>query len=110
MAYQPDRGHVLWLSLNPTLGHEQGGRRPVLVLSPALYNWRSGLLVACPITSRVKGYPFEVPIPSGLAVNGVILADHLRSLDWNARSIELIGTLPDELVAETLARARTLLS
>jgi mRNA interferase MazF len=110
VAYLPDRGDVLWLSLSPTLGHEQGGRRPVIVLSPVLYNRRAGLLLACPITSRAKGYPFEVPIPAGLAVSGVILADHLRSLDWNARTIAPIGTLPEELVQETLARARTLLT
>ena len=110
MPYLPDRGHVLWISLSPTLGHEQGGRRPVLVLSPALYNRRSGLLLACPITGRAKGYPFEIPIPPGLAVGGVILADHLRSLDWNARTVDPIGTLPGALVDEALARARTLLS
>jgi mRNA interferase MazF len=110
VPYLPDRGHVVWISLSPTFGHEQAGRRPVLVLSPASYNRRSGLLVACPITSHAKGYPFEVPIPAGLAVVGVILADHLRSLDWNARPVEPIGTLPSELVEEALARARTLLS
>jgi mRNA interferase MazF len=110
VAFLPERRHALWLSLNPTLGHEQGGRRPVIVLSPGFYNKRSGLLVACPITSRVKGYPFEVAIPEGLPVSGVILADQLRSLDWNARTIELIGTLPDDLVQEALARSRALLA
>lgn len=110
MAYLPDRGHALWLSLSPTFGHEQGGRRPVVVLSPGFYNKRSGLLLACPITSRVKGYPFEVAIPEGLPVSGVILADQIRSLDWNARTIELIGTLPEDLVQEALARSRALLS
>lgn len=110
MAYLPDRGHVLWISLSPTVGHEQSGRRPVLVLSRALYNSRAGLLIACPITSRAKGYPFEVSIPAGLPVNGVILADQLRNLDWNTRTVDPIGTLPDELVEETLARSRSLLS
>lgn len=110
MPYLPDRGHAIWLSLSPTLGHEQGGRRPVVVLSPAFYNKRSGLLIACPITSRVKGYPFEVAIPSGLAVAGVVLADQLRSLDWSVRDIERIGVLPPELVEEVLARASALLS
>lgn len=110
MAYLPDRGHALWLSLSPTLGHEQGGRRPVVVLSPGFYNKRSGLLVACPITSRAKGYPFEVPIPPGLAISGVVLADQIRSLDWKARDIVRIGILPLELVEEILARSRTLLS
>jgi mRNA interferase MazF len=80
------------------------------VLSPGFYNKRSGLLLACPITSRVKGYPFEVAIPEGLPVSGVILADQIRSLDWNARTIELIGTLPEDLVQEALARSRALLS
>jgi mRNA interferase MazF len=92
------------------MGHEQDGRRPVVVLSPGFYNKRSGMLVACPITSRAKGYPFEVPIPEGLAVAGVALADHLRSLDWSARPIQRMGTLPDDLVEEILARSRTLLS
>jgi len=110
VAYLPDRGHALWLSLSPTLGHEQGGRRPIVVLSPGFYNKRSGLLLACPITSRAKGYPFEVAIPEGLPVNGVILTDQIRSLDWNARTVELIGTLPDDLVQEALARSRVLLS
>jgi mRNA interferase MazF len=110
VAYLPDRGHALWLSLSPTLGHEQGGRRPVVVLSPGFYNKRSGLLVACPITSRAKGYPFEVPIPPGLAISGVVLADQVRSLDWKARDIVRIGILPLELVEEILARSRTLLS
>jgi mRNA interferase MazF len=80
------------------------------VLSPGFYNQRSGLLVACPITSRVKGYPFEVAIPAGLPVSGVILADQLRSLDWNARTVELIGSLPDDLIQEALARSRSLLT
>ncbi len=110
MTYLPERGHALWLSLSPTLGHEQGGRRPVVVLSPGFYNQRLGLLVACPITSRVKGYPFEVEIPAGLPVSGVILADQLRSLDWNARTVELIGSLPDTLIQEALARSRSLLA
>ncbi len=109
MAYIPDRGHALWLSLNPTLGHEQGGRRPVVVLSPGFYNKRSGLLVACPITSRAKGYPFEIPIPPGLSIAGVVLSDQVRSLDWNAREIAHISVLPPDLVEDILARSRTLL-
>jgi mRNA interferase MazF len=110
VPYLPDRGHAIWLSLSPTLGHEQSGRRSLVVLSPAFYNKRSGLLIACPITSRVKGYPFEVAIPSGLAVAGVVLADQLRSLDWSVRDIERIGVLPSELVEEVLDRSRALLS
>lgn len=110
MAYLPDRGHVVWVSLSPTVGHEQGGRRPVVVLSPAFYNKRSGMFLVCPITSRAKGYPFEVPIPAGLPGSGVILADHIRTLDWSARPIQHIAALPNDLLEETLARSRTLLS
>ena len=81
----------------------------MVVLSPGFYNKRSGLLVACPITSRAKGYPFEVPIPPGLAIAGVVLSDRIRSLDWKARDIVRIGILPLELVEEILSRSRTLL-
>jgi len=110
VAYLPDRGHVIWVSLSPTVGHEQSGKRPVVVLSPASYNKRSGMLLVCPITAHAKGYPFEVPIPARLPVHGVILADHIRTLDWNARPIQHIGKLPEDLMEEALARSRTLLS
>ena len=80
------------------------------MLSPGFYNKRSGLPVACPITSRAKGYPFEVPIPPGLAIAGVVLAHQVHSLDWKARDIVRIGILPLDLVEEILARSRTLLS
>lgn len=110
MARVPDRGDIVWLSLDPTLGHEQAGRRPVLVLSPALYNGRAGLAVVCPITSRSKGYPFEVALPRDLSVTGVALADHLRSVDWRERRAELACLAPAELVEDILARSRALLS
>lgn len=110
MAYVPDRGHVVWLNLDPTLGHEPAGRRPVVVLSPAFYNKKSGLLLAAPITSKAKAYPFEVPVPPVLPVTGVILADHVRSLDWNCRQAEFLCSLPSATVDETLARTRTLLA
>ena len=110
MAYVPDRGHVVWLNLDPTLGHEQAGRRPVVVLSPASYNKKAGLLLAAPVTSKAKSYPFEVPLPPALPVTGVILADHVRSLDWNSRQAEFLCSLPSATVDETLARTRTLLS
>lgn len=85
MPYVPKRGDVIWITLNPQVGHEQAGRRPALVLSPASYNLRSGLAVVCPITSQVKNYPFEVRIPEELEVTGVILADQVKSLDWQVR-------------------------
>ena len=84
-AYVPQRGDVIWITLNPQAGHEQAGRRPAVVLSPVAYNGKVGLAILCPITSQVKGYPFEVRIPDGLPVRGVILADQVKSLDWKAR-------------------------
>jgi len=77
----PDRGDVVWITMNPQAGHEQAGRRPALVLSPAAYNGKVGLAILCPITSEVKGYPFEVSLPAGLPVEGVILSDQAKSLD-----------------------------
>ena len=104
-----DRGDVVWVSFHPQAGHEQAGRRPALVLSPASYNGKVGLAVLCPITSQVKGYPFEVAIPAGLAVSGVILADQVKNLDWRARRAERVATLADETVAEVLAKLATLI-
>lgn len=81
-----DRGDVLWLNFHSQRGHEQAGRRPALVLSPKSYNARTGLAIVCPVTSKVKGNPFEVRVPQGLPVSGVILADHVKSLDWQERT------------------------
>ena len=108
--YVPDRGDAIWISLNPQAGHEQAGRRPALVLSPAAYNGRVGLALLCPITNQVKGYPFEVRVPCGLAVTGVVLADQVKSLDWRARQADFIAALPETVVAEVLQKLRTLLS
>ena len=109
-GYVPARGEAVWISLHPQTGHEQAGRRPAVVLSPAAYNGRVGLAVFCPITHQRKGYPFEVAIPSGLRVTGVGLADQVKSLDWRARQAEWICALPAEMVAEVLAKLATLLS
>jgi len=105
----PDRGDIIWLSFTPQAGHEQAGRRPAVVLSPAAYNGRVGLAVLCPITSRAKGYPFEVCIPDGLPVGGVVLSDQVKSLDWRARKAELAGRLPKHAMAEILEKLSTLL-
>ncbi len=109
-GYIPDQGDVIWLTFDPQAGHEQAGRRPALVLSPASYNGRVGLLLACPITSRVKSYPFEVQIPSGFAINGVILADQVKNLDWLARRAEYNCRLPAAIVTDVLAKLRPLLA
>jgi mRNA interferase MazF len=96
--------------MNPQAGHEQAGRRPAVVLSPELYNEKAGLAIMCPVTSQVKGYPFEVHLPLGLPVSGVILADQVKSLDWQARNAELICTLPSKAVSEILQKIGLLLS
>ncbi|MCI0548797.1 MAG: endoribonuclease MazF [Candidatus Rokubacteria bacterium] len=105
----PRRGDIVWLSFTPQAGHEQAGRRPALVLSPAAYNRKVGLALLCPITSRVKGYPFEVPVPQGLAVTGVVLADQVKSLDWRARRAEFVDRLPDVDVSKVLDLVMALL-
>ncbi|TEU17719.1 MAG: mRNA-degrading endonuclease [Anaerolineales bacterium] len=110
MTYVPERGDVVWITLDPQAGHEQAGRRPAAILSPAIYAGKVGLAVMCSITNQIKGYPFEVLIPAGLAVSGAILADQVKSLDWRAREVELICTLPAATVAEVLQKLGTLLS
>jgi len=110
MAYVPERGDVIWISLSPQAGHEQAGRRPAVVLSPAAYNGKVGLAILCPITGQIKGYPFEVLIPPGLAVSGAILSDQVKSLDWQTRQAEFICALPVVTVAEVLRKLGLLLS
>jgi len=109
-TYVPERGEVVWITLHPQAGHEQSGRRPAAVLSPAEYNGRVGLAIVCPITSQIKGYPFEVLIPAGLPVAGTVLADQVKSLDWRARKAERICALPAGVVAELLQKLGTLLA
>ncbi len=108
-AYVPARGDVVWVSLNPQLGHKQAGRRPALVLLPAAYNEKAGLAILCLITSRGKGYPFEVAIPAGTEVTGVILADQVKSLAWRRRNATFICHLPKESLQEMLLKLNTLL-
>ena len=93
----------------PQAGHEQSGRRPALVLSPKSYNMPRGLVILCPISSRVGGYDFEVALQSGAGVSGVVLADQIKSLDWRARYAQRIGTAPPHLVDEVIGNIATLL-
>jgi mRNA interferase MazF len=109
MDYIPDRGDIVWLTFNPQAGHEQAGRRPALVLSPAAYNGKVGLAIFCPVTNQIKGYPFEVMIPEDLGVSGAILSDQVKSLDWKARQAEKAGTLPAVTIEEVLQKLNTLL-
>ena len=109
VAFVPETGDFVWLTFDPQAGREQAGRRPALVLSPRKYNAKSGMALACPITNQSKGYPFEVAVPAGQAVTGVILADHVKSVDWKARRAEKVGRCPTEVIDEVRARLAPLL-
>ena len=109
-SYVPECGDVVWITLNPQAGHEQAGRCPAVVLSPQNYNGKTGLAILCPITSQVKGYPFEVLLPAGLSIAGAILSDQVKSLDWRARNAELICPLPKDTISEVLQKLVTLFS
>lgn len=108
-AYCPKRGDVVWISFNPQAGHEQAGHRPALIVSPEPYNKKVGLALLCPITTKVKGYPFEVAIPKGLKATGAILSDQIKSLDWKARKASLLCKLPEATMKEVLNKVGTLL-
>ena len=107
-VYCPRRGDVVWLIFNPQAGHEQAGRRPALTLSPEAYNRKVGLALFCPVTSQIKGYPFEVSIPPGGRLTGVVLADQVKSLDWRARKASLCCKLAAETVSEVVQKLETL--
>jgi mRNA interferase MazF len=106
--YVPRRGDAVWLQFDPQTGHEQAGRRPAVVLSPESYNRRVGLAILCPITGQAKGYPFEVALPPGGGISGVVLSDQVKSLDWHARRAHLIEALPPRVTEEVLAKLGTL--
>ncbi len=109
MAYVPSKGEAIWLNFNPQSGDEQAGRRPALILTPATYNSKVGLAICCPITNQIKGYPFEIKIPVGLCVAGVILSDQVKNLDWRTRQAELICPLPEATVKQVLRKLNALL-
>ncbi len=102
--YVPARGDLVWLQFNPQAGHEQAGLRPALIISPSSYNRRVGLAICCPVTSQVKGYPFEVLLPEGLGVSGAVLSDQLKCLDWRARRARRISTLPNDVLQEAVGK------
>lgn len=107
--YTPKRGDVIQIDFMPQVGREQGGRWPALVMSSSDYNRRVGLLIACPITNQAKGYTYEVSIPPGLTVTGVVLSDAAKSLDWRGRNTQLICEMPAFVVAEVLERLISLI-
>jgi mRNA interferase MazF len=105
----PDAGDLVWLTFDPQAGHEQRGRRPALILSPRTYNAKARLAVACPITSHVKGYPFEVHLTPGGRITGVILSDHVKNLDWQARRVAFEAKVDAAVLTEVRERLRALL-
>ncbi len=108
VKYIPKRGDLVWIDFSPQKGHEQAGKRPAFVLSPTLYNSKTGLMIALPITSKEKGYPFEVKLDN-LPVNGVVLCDQIKSLDYKARNIKFICHCSDDIIEEILAKVRVLI-
>ena len=108
--YIPERGDVVWLDFQTQAGHEQTARRPAVVLSPWSYNGKVGLVLLCPITTRIKGYPFEVAVPADCGVTGVVLSDQVKSLDWRARRAEFICRLSGPVIADVLARLAVLIT
>lgn len=109
VGYIPERGDLVWLDFDPQLGREQAGRRPALVLSPAKYNQRVGLFVICPVTRQAKGYPFEVALGVGAPVEGVVLSDHVKNLDWTRRRVEFIGKAASLVVAAVAGNVNKLI-
>lgn len=108
-SYVPERGDLVWLEFDPQAGHEQAGRRPALVLSPGTYNAKVGLALMCPITSKAKGYPFEVVLPAASRISGVVLSDHVKNLDWRARRSNFIAKVPVRIVDEVRTKLMALL-
>lgn len=109
-SYIPTRGDVISIMLDPQSDHEQAGRRPAVILSPAAYNAKVGLALLCPVTGQVKGHPFQVAIPAGLPISGVIVADQIKSLDWQERQMELSCSWPPGIVSEALQKIGALLA
>jgi len=104
VRYVPARGDIVWLQFDPQAGHEQAGHRPALVVSPRSYNERVGLALFCPLTTSVKGYPFEVVVAAGGRAEGAILADQIKSLDWRVRQARKFDQVSDETLAEVLGK------
>ena len=107
--YIPDKGDLIWLSFSPQSGHEQSGTRPALVLSPRAYNQKTHLALMCPVTSKVKGYPFEVTLPVSLSIQGVVLSDQVKNLDWVERKAVFKTKAPPEVVNEVKNKIAALL-
>jgi mRNA interferase MazF len=108
ITYVPDAGDSVWLDFDPQAGREQAGFRPAVILSSKYFNLRSSVAFACPITSKVKGYQFQVVLPAGLAVHGAVLCEHMRSLDWRVRKATYLGRMPGEVLLQIRGVVRTI--
>jgi mRNA interferase MazF len=108
-GYIPDRGDIVWLNSIPQSGHEQAGKRPALVVSPYSYNKKVDLALFFPITSKVKGYPFETALPSDLRIKDVVLSDQIKSLDWRVRKVEFICKVPEDITKEVIKKLNVLI-
>jgi mRNA interferase MazF len=106
--YIPDKGDIIWLNFTPQTGHEQAGKRSAIVLSPKKYNEKTNLLIACPITSKIKGYPFEVEI-SSKKIQGAILSDQVKNLDWKIRNASFIEKSKKSILSEVISKLLLLL-
>ena len=102
-TFVPDRGDLVWITLNPSVGHEQSGRRPAVVISPKSYNHKTGLCIICPATRQAKGYAFEVNVSDANEVPSIVLSDHLRSVDWRERKVEIVRRINDHALSEIKA-------
>ena len=107
--YVPENGDVVWIDFDPQIGHEQAGRRPAVIVSLGSYNGPTGLALLCPVTNKSKGFPYEVPLPAGAPVTGVVLADHFKSFDWQARRASFIGTVNQDVLDQILDRLASIL-
>ncbi|MBS1835557.1 MAG: endoribonuclease MazF [Acidobacteria bacterium] len=108
VAYVPEAGEIVWMSFDPQIGREQAGTRPALILSPSKYNERTSLVVCCPLTTQIKGYPFEVVITTDPP--SVVLVDQVRSFDWRGRNARPKGVLKPEKLAEVVGKLHALLA
>lgn len=107
-AYVPDSGDIVWLEFDPQAGHEQAGHRPALVISPASYNDKTSLMVCCPLTTKIKGHPFEV-LTDVSGVAGAVLSDQVKSLDWRARKAKKKGSVSASVMQHVRAKIKALL-
>jgi mRNA interferase MazF len=108
-TYIPNAGDVVWLEFDPQAGHEQAGRRPAVVLTPEAYNKKTNLMICCPLTTKIKGYPFEVLVEID-GIQSAILSDQVKSLDWRTRKAKYKGAVSTFALAEVRSKAKALLS